>query len=174
MKEFLESVTALPRVTNLTIPSATTGPYRAAVLGGSFESGSLRYRDGLTEEYVSRSESYVGERSLTIDTVSHDSHVASFAQGFPVERDSRYRVSLWAKSDSALGTSVKVNVDGRRVIDSLASAGDWIRLQGVFTSDAGAVYPVIESTIELSAEGEGQVWIDEVQVMWLGKAAGED
>ncbi|MGB7345362.1 MAG: serine/threonine protein kinase, partial [Pirellulaceae bacterium] len=180
MKEFLQSLSKLPRVTKVEFPAERTldGQYRAPVLNGDFELDSMRYWSDTTgaawlcldanesTAATTKAESHSGDQSLLIR--GHQLGSGKTGQTFPVPLGRGCRVSVWARGRELGEKAVVLTVnDSQAVIELPSGSFGWTEFQGTFdptNSSAGENGGFAAQRLEIVSRGEGQVWIDDLRV----------
>ncbi|QDT08396.1 protein kinase domain-containing protein [Stieleria marina] len=189
MKEFLLSLSQLPRVTKIEFPAKRSldQKYRAPVFNGDFELDSMRYWSDVTgaswlcqdgNESVAEivnAESYEGDQSLLIQ--GHQLGTAKTGQAFPVPLGRRCRVSVWARARELADKAVVLSTgNGTVVIEFPGGSYGWTQFQGKFfpgdakgdsgnpNGDSGNANGLTRQRLEIVTSGNGRVWLDDLRV----------
>lgn len=163
LKGFLQPLIKRPRTTEFAVPSSssTSSLHRAALLNGSFELALTRYWDAGGSVRIESDEAVEGQRSIRL--AGGDSYLS---QTFPVDSDTDHQIKMSVRGDQAI-----VLVNERSVPVDLTPPDEigWRRIEARFRSDANRRGEIVDATIVIRSGGEGEVWVDDVQVLAAGK-----
>ncbi len=184
MKQFLQSLSRLPRATRIDLTPAkpASEPYRAALLNGGFELRTLQYwSDSPAAEWLSEqgyhsnaniSESVAHRGACSLHIRGGDSRAETVldrtGQSVPVRLAESWQASLWVKANRLGEDAVRVtNATGQTVMVVPAGSYDWTQLTAPIhiadeTADANEIGSV---RLELVSSGEGEAWIDDVEIV---------
>jgi serine/threonine protein kinase/Flp pilus assembly protein TadD len=187
LESFLKSLAGLPRATKVEISNPPEDqPIYAALLGGDFELGQLRYwsnefgidwlnRPGYQAiASVDHQQQHQGRYSFHIvggHKINHGKVGGSTAQSFPVPAQSNCRLSVWVKTNELNPGSARleIRVPGRSTPTELLVPGgtqDWTEMTVDF--QAGQVtdlsLTVVPVTLTIVSAGPGEVWYDDLEV----------
>lgn len=156
LKQFLQPLIKRPRMTEFTVPSTPSPTYRAALLNGSFELAPTQYWDVGGSVRIESLEAADGQRSIRM--AGRD---ASLSQTFPVDPEKNYQIQMAVRGDR-----VNVVVNKRSVPVELSPPDEtgWQRMAAWFRSNANDRGEIADATITIRGGGDGEVWIDDVQV----------
>ena len=192
-KAFLQRLSKLPRVTNIAFPKQRTfdQQYRAAVLNGDFELGTLRYWSDATgaswlcedenesTAVVTKTESHSGGFSLQV--TGHEKGTARCGQTFPLPVGRRCRVVVWARGrhlsqggasieavpikETAIDSVDKSVVDKGAVIRLPEGSFGWTKFVAVLDlPEKAGVEAFVPARLKVISSDEGQFWLDDIQV----------
>lgn len=189
MKSYLQQIAALPRVSRIEVPQTPIGSYQAALLNGDFELDSMKYwndksgaswfnDDGFRSSAIVTSESgQSGSRCLKIIAAgsSRPAQMASDEEGpsqqgrtsqtIPLDADSRYELSLLAKSQGTKSGTLTVRVGGEPLLKLPSGDFGWQEFRVQFSTADSDQQQIIPVLIEIAAAGKGTVWLDQIQVV---------
>lgn len=191
LKQFLKRLAALPRVTKVDIPAATSQePMRAAVLNGDFELGSLQYwnhesgirwlnRQGYdSTAIVTPTDRTPDGFSLRVigDAVENDEGqknqdaYGSTLQTFPLPSKTRCQLSVWVKTVDLTPGSAKIEllIPDRPITELWVPSGeqDWTELTTDFEvgQPSDPSMTTVPVQLQIVSKGSGEVFYDDLSV----------
>jgi tetratricopeptide (TPR) repeat protein len=184
MKEFLTTLSDLPRVTKIEFPPQRTLDleYRAPVFNGDFELVSMRYwsdvkgaswlcEDG-NESVATTTQADSHQRDCSLSIRGHQSGRARTGQAFPVPLGRHCRVTVWARARELAENALVVSTgNGESVIELPSGSYGWTKFEGSFYPGDGKGFST--QRLEIHSKGVGKVWLDDLKVFVEAKAENE-